>query len=283
MSNPIYIPAGCKTLEVQTGRAQIRLGLQGFPGTGKTWSALTFNNPIVANTDRGLGAHQGRKDVVDVPFYDIKFAGRPETAKDVLIRWLETEAIKLTNEQTLVWDSLTATEVLYHLWFRDNEQKLAYTKNGQKDSFVEWSLKTKFFEELFALFKSLSCDIVIISHESEQQDKSTTPGQPGGYSGKIRPLYTGAMKDKLTKDFTDWFRQLSCAKPKDDALTPEVLANWKMTKDEFKAMLNTFPGTTLYFWQSQGDDLFDAKASSLVNPPKYLPATFSAFAKYMRK
>ena len=58
-----YIPKGAVSLNTITVKPQIRLGLQGYSGTGKTWAALTFPNPIVLNLDRGLGAHTGRSDV----------------------------------------------------------------------------------------------------------------------------------------------------------------------------------------------------------------------------
>ena len=276
----LYKPSGSISLASETSKQQIRLGIQGYPGTGKSWSMTTFPNLIVCDTDRGLGAHAGNDTILVEQLWK---TDRVDLLKDKLIAWLEREAMKLTNQQTLGFDSLSATENIFHAWFKFNENRLAVTANGERNKFVEWDLKEKFFNEIFTLFRSFQCDIVMLCHEVDQQDKSTSPGQPGGYSGKIRPLMTGKVKDSMIKNFTDWFRQLSGQKPDEKELTPEALANWKMTKEEFKAMLNTFPGSTFYYWQTMGDNTFDAKASSLVNPPKFMPATFSAFAKYMRK
>src|ERR1017187_902817 len=101
MNNEIYTPPNCTTLEKVT-KQQIRLGVQGYPGSGKTFAALTFPNPIVLNLDRGLGAHQGRSDVIEIPFYQKAFSGGKETCKDKLVEWLEREGPKLTDQQTLI-------------------------------------------------------------------------------------------------------------------------------------------------------------------------------------
>ena len=76
MSN-IYIPPSCRTLSEDTAKQQIRLGIQGFPGSGKDWSILGtpdgkqkgFPNPIVLNLDRGLGAHSQCTNIYEVPLY----------------------------------------------------------------------------------------------------------------------------------------------------------------------------------------------------------------------
>lgn len=276
----IYKPPGSVTLDQHTAKQQIRLGIQGCFNSGKTWSMLTFPNPIVANLDRGLKAHTGRADVVEMKMYDRTVSGGPEKLKDYITRWLDNEAPKLTEEQTLCLDSCTALEISYHIWFKANEHNFL-TSQGKVNDFAEWNVKDKFFSEVFNQFKTLRCDVIMTCHEADQPDKAQ-PGQPAAYSGKIRPLMTGKIKDTMGKDFTDWFRQLCSEKPVDDKLTPEMLSNWKMTKAEFKEMLSTFPGTAFYYWQTTSDNIFDAKCGSLINPPKYLPANFGAMQKYMR-
>jgi hypothetical protein len=280
----IYTPPGCTTLDKSTTKQQIRLGVQGFPGTGKTWAALTFPNPIVLNLDRGLGAHQGRSDVIEIPFYDSKFSGGKGQLKDKLITWLESEGMKLSSEQTLVFDGCSSLEVSYHQWFALNQHNFL-TKQGKVDDFAEFQVKKKYFGELHELFKSLKCDLIFISHESERADKPTTVGQPGTYSGKIRPLVTGAYGDIIVRDYTDWFRQHASDKPKDYAsITPESLSNWGMKSvAEFKSMCEDYPRNTIYFWQTEGDNIFDGKCSSLINFPRFIPATYKSFTKYMRK
>lgn len=282
MSN-IYIPPNCITLDTVTSKPQIRLGIQGFPGTGKTWSGCTFNNPIVLNLDRGLGAHNGRKDVIEIPFYDTKFSGGKASLKDRLLVWIESEGVKLTKDQTLVFDGCSSMEVAYHQWYNAN-QNLFFTASGKVDAFAEWQVKKKYFGEVMESFKSLKCDVVFISHEAERADKPSSVGQPGEYTGKIRPLLTGAYGDIIVRDFTDWFRQHAADKPTDyTTIKPEALAQWGMkTTQEFKAMCDTFPRNTIYYWQLEGDNKFDGKCSSLVNFPRFIPANYSSFQKYQR-
>jgi hypothetical protein len=281
----IYMPPNCRTLDTVSAKQQVRLGIQGFPGVGKTWAALTFPNPIVLNLDRGLGAHQGRKDVIEIPFYEKAMSGGKTELKDKLLAWIEKEGPKLEAEQTLIIDGLSSIEISYHAWFAVN-QHLFLTKQGKVDDFAEYQVKKKYLGEIFDLaIKSFRCDIILISHEAERADKPTTIGQPGEYTGKIRPLLTGAYGDTIVKDFTDWFRQHAAEKPRDfAAITPEALAAWGMkTTAEFKAMCDTFPRNTIYYWQCDGDNRFDGKAGSLVGFPKFIPANYQSFQKYMRK
>ena len=284
MSN-IFIPSNAVRLDTDMSKQQIRLGIQGFPNSGKTWAALTFPNPIVLNLDRGLGAHQGRSDVVEIPFYKQEVGGKREEVKEKLIIWLDNVATKFTNEQTLIIDSCSAIEQGYHAWYRKNEAALAAGEDGKFNKFIQWSLKESFFGEIFSTIKVLKCDVVFITHESEMRDRPSSPGQLGQYSGKIRPLMTGKVTDTMCKDFTDWFRMLSCSKPTDfTKLDPiKTKHDWNMTVAEFKDMCDTYPRDTIYYWQLSGDDIFDAKVSSLVDFPKYLPANYNSFKQYMRK
>jgi hypothetical protein len=276
----IYIPPNSLTLD-KAPLAQRRVGIQGFPGTGKTWSALTFPNPIVINIDRGLGAHHGRKDVIELPFYDKEFCKKiypayPDRLKEVVLTWLNTYAHKLTKDQTLIFDGLTAIDSAYHT---DWKKYPAYSKgSGKVDDWAEWGLKLAYFGELCDVFYSLNCNVVFISHESEKKDKS------GEYTGKIRPLMQGSFVDKIVGKFTDWFRQLSADKPKDWATVnaDNIKSNWGMSVSEFKAMCDTYPRNTIYYWQLEGDSSFDGKCSSLVNFPRFIPSNYASFSKYLR-
>ncbi len=281
----IFIPPDCQPLSSIIAKQQIRLGIQGFGGTGKNWSVLGtpdkkqrgFPNPIVLNIDRGLGAHSGCGHINELPFY--KLHKRSEM-KDKLIEWLDKNASKMSEEQTLIIDNLSSLEQIYHEWYRANEHMFISDK-GQVNAFAEWQVKEKWFNQLHLLFHTLCCDVILLAHESERPDKSTTPGQPGQYTGKIRAVVTGKVGDTIIKEYTDWFRQRCCAKTQDPK--PETLNGFRMTKDEFISMQRTFEGDTVYFWQTKGDDIFDGKASSLVNPPTFIPATYDSFLKYSRQ
>jgi hypothetical protein len=276
MSN-IYKPPGCFTLDTLKDKPQIRLGLQGYGGSGKTWASLTFPNPIVLNLDRGLGAHTGRSDVIEIPFYRSEFCGTANQLKDKILIWLDKEGRKLTPEQTLVFDGCTSLQNAYHKWFADNQMSFL-TKGGKVDDFAEWSVKRKYFAEMMEMFKSLSCNVVFIVHEADKKDKD------GSYTGKIRPLLSGSFGDELLNHFSDWFRQLVSDKPD---LTQEIkqttLDAFGMDKKQFIELCNSFPRNAMYYWQTEGDSIFDGKCSSLVNFPRFLRADYSSFLNYGRK
>lgn len=277
----LYIPPKCFSLS-EIKLAQIRLFLQGDGGTGKTWSALTFPNPIILSTDRGAGAHTGRKDVHEAPFYDPAFVRSicPDSngimnTKDAALKWLKTEGMKLTTEQTLVIDNLTGLSTAFHL-FEDKHPTYS-SKTGKKDDFAEWAHKVDYFGEICNVLKSLKCHVVFIGHETPDR------GKDGELNGKTRALLTGQFADQLKSHFTDYVRQLTCDKPNVDKLDEKALAKWGMTKDEMIATCASYPRNTLYFWQMESDDYCNCKVSSLVNFPRFIPANYTSFIKFLRK
>lgn len=283
----IYIPPYAKPISETT---QIRLGIQGYGNTGKTWSSLSFPNPIVVNLDRGLGAHTGREGVHELPFYDaawvrevFKLPSYLKTQlKDVLMQWVENDGLKLTEEQTLIWDGGTGTQNMYHNWFDVNKMKFL-TNQGKMDDFAEWQVKKKYFGQLMEAFKSMRCHVVYITHEADQRDKVPI-GQPVTYTGKIKPLLSGGFADELVTHFTDWFRAHVQQVGADNTVTEEgCQKDWKMSKVEWLKWANSFGNGSYYYWQTVGDNIFDAKSGSLVGAPRYLPATYQAFQQYRRK
>lgn len=282
----LYKPPGARTLaEIpSTELQQIRLGIQGFPGTGKTFAATTFPNTVFLNLDRGLGAHTGREDIIEVPIYDPNFVascgpfqssnGAP-TKKEAFENWLKTQAVKLTRDQTLVIDGSTGLQNAYHAWYPLN--KVYSRSTGKENEFGEWTVKKDWFSWIGETLKTLQCHVLYLCHEVEAKDKKTQE-----YTGKLRPLLTGAAGDEIVGHFTDWFRSISADKPTSN-LTPEQLTKWGMNQAEFSKMLEQYPRQTHYFWQTEGSELFDGKCSSLVNFPRFIPASFESFKKYMRK
>lgn len=280
----MYTPTKCKPLSESTHIPQIRLLLQGFFGTGKTKGALTFPNPVVLNLDRGLGGHQDRTDVIEVPFYDDNWvrdwsgdlAYNNVQLKDKLIKWTEQEAVKLTEEQTLVFDGNTGLQNAYHKWFSKNQSKFM-TSAGQVDGFAEWKIKRQYYGELMELFKTLKCHVVFICHEVDQKDKVPV-GMPVSYSGKIRPLLTGGFGDELGSHFTDVFRAHASSRPTDfKSLKPDdVRRDWGMTVAQYEQFCLSFPRNTIYYWQTDSDNIFDGKCSTLREYPKYLPPVYSS-------
>lgn len=276
----MYTPPGATTLDKVTNIPQIRLALQGFGGTGKTWAALTFPNPIVLNLDRGLGAHVGRSDVIEVPMYDAAFCRSVNPnykdlsdRKDIILKWLKEQATKLSPEQTLIIDNNSQIQNYYHQWYEKNKMQWL-SKDGKVDGFAEYKQKIAYYGEILEIIKALPCHVIYLCHETE--------ASIGKNAGKIRPLLTGQMGDELMNHFTDFFRQISSTKPDVSKLSEDVLANYKMTKDEMTKWLSTFPRNTVYYWQTDGDSNFDGKCSSMVNFPKYIPATYESYVKYRR-
>lgn len=283
----IYIPPSCYNLAESKTDQQIRLGIQGYGGTGKTYGIVTtFPNPIVLNIDRGLSAHQGNSNIIEVPIWNDDFCRtivpsfKRENLKDFLLTWLEKNGPKLTPDQTLVVDGNTGIQNAYHKWFAANSN-MFLTKGGQVDGFAEWTVKKTYFGEIMEFFKTLKCGVAYLCHEIDQKDKNGPQGP--SYSGKVRPLLTGAFGDEILTHFTDWFRQLARDKVDPNTIPADQLKLWGMSSKEFKEMQDSFSGNTIYYWQTESDSIFDAKRSSLVNCPRFIPADYRSFKKFQHK
>lgn len=273
----MYIPQNSITLD-KVEQAQLRVLITGYWGTGKTWAALTFPNPVVINIDRGLVAHSGRKDVVEVPMWSDEFRNKlpkkHKYIKDDVLEWIDTEGRKLEADQTLVVDGITGLQNSHEKWAKDNPK---VTREGKIDDFYPWNEKVKFFGNLMEVFKMLRCHVVMIGHETDARDKQ------GNYNGKIRPLLRGQFVDELGSHFTDCFRQITTTKKAEKDITQELLKNWGMTKEEYLDMCKTFSTESIYAWQTMPDDISDCKACSLTGQPMYIPARYESMLKYMRK
>lgn len=192
--------------------SQIRLALMGQSKTGKTWSALTFPNPVVIDLDNNLSAHTHRTDVQVLPFWDTSWIKKwykgieKYPAAPAILQWLTTEALKLENDQTLFLDSWTTLQDAFDA---DYEQHPLTTKTGAKDDFGIWSMKIDYSKEICTLFKSLKCHVVVALHEQDTKDAT------GQYVGKIEPLMQGKFQKMLGLYFTDFFRCITKEKKED--------------------------------------------------------------------
>jgi hypothetical protein len=281
----IYLPPGCTPLNKAVVDPQIRLGIQGPPGTGKTWTALTFTNPAVGNFDRALGAHMHREDVIDIPFYKGEFCDKivnraapvhPPNRSGALKKWLMTEALKLTADQTLVLDGLTGIDSAFGTQYNLNP---VYTDSGAINKFAVWNQRMDYFSEVFDSLTDLKCNVVFICHETvDRNDK-------GELNGKVRPLIQGQFGDKIVGRLTDCFRQDVFEKPDSKEKREKAKAFFGITDTTLDRWIAKTPPEhkCMYLWQTQGGALFNAKASSLVNPPKYIYACWEEFQMYRRK
>lgn len=283
----IYRPPGCPRLS-DIPPEQIRAGIQGPPFEGKTTASLTFPNPIILSIDRKVSAHTHRDDVILIPFHDVKFVNSvvpkdginaPVNRKEALIKWLSTEGTKLSRQQTLILDGSTGIEEEYHIWYKFHEQELALSKTGQIDSFVEWNLKKKYFEELHLCLKSVPANVVYICHETADRDKK------GELNGKVRPLLTGQSGDKLGGNLTDLFRAMAVSKPRDKEQGDKLMKWAGIDAGTLAEWVASTPPIcqTIYLWQTQADELCDCGTSSMLNAPKYVLAHYNSFLKYGKK
>lgn len=283
----IYRPPGCPRLS-DIPPEQIRVGIQGPPFEGKTTASLTFPNPIILSIDRKVSAHTHRDDVILIPFHDVKFVNSivpkdginaPVNRKEALIKWLSTEGTRLSRQQTLILDGSTGIEEEYHIWYKFHEQELALSKTGQIDSFVEWNLKKKYFEELHLCLKSVPANVVYICHETADRDKK------GELNGKVRPLLTGQSGDKLGANLTDLFRAMAVSKPRDKEQSEKLMKWAGIDAGTLAEWVASTPSVcqTIYLWQTCADELCDCGTSSMLNAPKYVLAHYNSFLKYGKK
>lgn len=282
MTTPLYVPKGASLIK-DLPPSQIRVVIQGPPFSGKTTAALTFPNPVVLSFDRKVSAHKHRDDVVVVPFYSPEFVDSlvkrpspitPTNRKEALIKWLESEGLNITPEQTLIIDNCSEVEKSFHVWF-DNNKHLAITKDGDFNQYKEWDLKIDYFDSLHTALKACHCHVVFIAHETPQRNKK------GELTGKNKPLLSGQSGDKLGGNFTDYFRATTITKP-----TTED--QFKKTVEWARTDLSTVKDwcskvgqhDTIYLWQTCADEECDCGTSSMRGCPKYVYASYESFLKY---
>ena len=227
-----------------------RLGIQGAPGTGKTWAALTFPNPIVLDFDNKLAAHYGREDVQVIQFWDQKFIAEylyqpgksppkpsmPPNRRDAIKKWLREQAPLIPAGFTLILDSWTTVQNSFDDYTNADPPM---SKKGEIDTFAFWGMKLQYSIELAGFLKGLACNVVVIFHEIADRDDE------GRLNGKLKPMMQGQFADQLQAHFTDWYRQH---------------ANEKKRKNADGSY--SYEGTE-YLWQVKADALANCTASWL--------------------
>lgn len=202
----LYIPPSAKKIS-ELDATQIRLGLIGNSGTGKTYSALTFPNPVVIDIDNNLLAHKKREDVLVLPFHnsdwiyswwkynknELKFPIR-----DAVIKWIKEEGPKLSNEQTLFIDSWTTLQDAFDAQ-ADPSIEPVYSKDGSINDYAFWDKKVDFSREVLSLLKTLKCHCVVSFH------KQTVSGI-SKLLQKEEPAMQGKFVKKIGLYFTDFFQ-----------------------------------------------------------------------------
>jgi hypothetical protein len=259
-------------INLQTAPAEkLMVGLQGKTKTGKTTSALTFPNPIVADFDGNLTGHLGR-DIIVVPFYkkewclanQAKWKVKANTGinanvinrRDLLQVWLSEEASKFSAEQTLIVDSWTTLQDSFDI---QTDLEPVYTKQGSIDEFAFWARKVDYAQKVLNTLKELSCQVVVTFHEQPQMDKEKN------ITGKIEPLMQGKFVNKIALYFSDFFR---C-----HVIQQRGPDNKPLFEKDGKTPVVD------YFWQTKPDGTADC-GSRLRDIPMFVEQNYRIFEKY---
>jgi len=253
-----------KSINLKTVKfPQVRLGLQGDPGSGKTTSALTAPNPVVLDIDGGLTKFSGH-DIIVVPIYDYQwvcdYGFEPKKPKaqpnrrDAILKFMQEDALKLTSEQTLIIDSWTSLQTAF-----DMQQDLepAITKSGQIDEFAFWMRKIEYSEKIMTYICSLKASVVVTFHELKVRDIKT-----GQLLEKVQPLMAGKFYSQIKRFFTDFFRLIN-----------------EEEKDKEGRVIKCN-----YYWQVCSDNQFDSKTRLTFPEGTFkVKPDFSVFSQYERK
>jgi hypothetical protein len=256
----MYIPKNTDTLKDKQ-QPQIRLLLQGWPGTGKTHAALTFPNPYVLDFDNNLQAYYG-KDIPNYPIWNSEFVtktlsfpptkpGAQPNRRDAALKFLREEATKFTPDQTLIVDSWSRLQAAIDA---QNEMEPKITKEGKIDDFHFWKQKLDYSREFMQLLCSVKCHVIVTVHEIAERDPKS-----GALLDKVRPLQQGKFLAELASYFTYVFR----------AVTEEQ-------KDTTGKVVKTN-----YLWQVATDNQFEAIARPSFPDGTYrIPASYDELVKY---
>lgn len=218
----------------------MRLALQGESGSGKSTSALTFPNPIVADFDHKLPC------VCDtIPFWNPEFVYKlcpkkgtlPANTKSAFKKWLETNYALYTLDQTFILDSWT---MLQGAFDRQTDLEPSYTKGTitkapEIDKWAFWKEKIQYSRNICELLQSMKCNVIVIFHEQREKDDE------GRWLGKYRPLMAGQFCDILPTYFTDWYRQI-VVETRDSAGkgTGDYSYKWQLKTDSVAACNTSF-------------------------------------------
>jgi hypothetical protein len=227
--------------------AQRRVLLCGEPGSGKTFSSITTSpNPQVLDIDKGItDPRLVKMNIPTYPIWDDEWREKviKKTVKsNAVLEVVKVYARKLTIEQTLIIDSMTAIETAMH----DVEWNNCPTgSSGNKDGMAFWDNVKEWWTKFFTELSSLNCHIILIAHLADKRDANN----PALITG-LRPLMDGSMKDKFGRHFTDIIRQCAVEKKEGDKIITE------------------------YKWQVKSSSMFTAKCRANIDG-LYIPADFN--------
>jgi hypothetical protein len=259
----------------------IRLLLQGPPGEGKTWSALTFPNPIIRNFDNKLSGYQNEFPdskirvvnfdenlvvkilcVSNMGFGKPNNPNKPLNIKDAARKWLEVFGKELTENDTLIEDSWTSLQNKFDIQMSMDHEIPVSKKTGEKDGYYFWKMKMAYANELTDLYKTLKCNTVVICHEVQERNED------GFLTGKLKPLMQGGFADQMAGQFTDAYRQICLTKD----MKKEYLDKYELS------LGRKIIGEREYFWQTKSSGIFTA-CLSVKGLKDIVPATYESLIK----
>ena len=206
---------------------QVRLGLIGAPGAGKTTAARTFPNPIWLDED-----NKCPPGVASIPLYDPKVCKSLVKIKSDLdygprqglIDFLRFEGPKFPEDSTLIHDSWTSTMNKLDGWQDANKEAIYWSnKKNEVDGFALHGDRLAMAVELSNAYKALKCNVIICIHEQIERDKDGNP------LSSIKPLMKGQFADQMAAHLTAFFRQLHSPK---------------------------WPSNEGYYWKVKADNIF---------------------------
>lgn len=270
----------------------IRLMILGPPGVGKTFSALTFPNPIYGDLDNKLkGYRVWRPDHAFpvFPFWSRDFVegvmkvgnvnGRIDpkygpNVRDAFKKWLTEDGPKLAQDSTFVLDSWTSLQNFFDIQSQLPHEQVISPKTGKPDGFAFWGDKLKYCVEILKLLTNLKCNVVIICHEMPERDEDNR------IIG-IKPLMQGSGKDQMGKDATDVFRQRVLTK--DTKGIPGYENKGESGNFVPPEGCSFNERGEAYVWQTCKDQHFQIACKSNPFFPNYVPATYESFGKEWKK
>lgn len=203
----MYIPPNIRT---STPVEEVRILLQGAPGTGKTTFLCSFPNILILDMD-----HKCPAGVPTVPFWDDEFVdslgnkNQKQQKRDVVLNWCRNNLPKFTKEQVVAFDSWNT----YQFWV--NVACTADTA-GDKETFKFYRLKNQYSEQLVDVFRNCKCRLIVTVHESTK----------GENMSQLRPLMEGKFGDTMPGAFTDHYR--SYVKTERDKVTNKTQEDYRI-------------------------------------------------------
>ena len=276
-------------------KEQLRLGIVGAPGCGKTTAAHTFPNPINGNLDRKAPPGCSSVPLADADFIrkvlDPRYVKSershliPANYRDGVKKWLRNALPALPANSTFILDSWTMLQNYFSIQAQDDPIYCIYdfktkakTLNPDGTPVIDkWDVlrhRIVYSAEIMNLFKTAACDTIIAFHEQVERN---TEGQA---TGNIKALMDGQFKDQITGHLTMFVRQivmhydqLKRANPSDAS----YYAGYYNTK--YGSPITD--KTPCYIWQIVASDIFNP-----ILPPgfkhnftKYMPADYTEYAK----